>query len=1100
MLVGLFLSVFVSIFPFSLSLKAQYAVVLDSNLYSSKASFKLAISHPLIKAYNSRKQDTATIIVPFNTVYFPLYSDSLSKDSTNYAFLRYQDLAQPQFSRIKQSGSISRGIIVGSAQDASVESGMDLRFEAFLGDSIKVSASLTDQNTPIQPDGSSLQLREFDRILIQLQSNQTNASLGDIDLKLDKHPYLQLNRRVMGAEATWNSSTRLSNSGRSTKVQGGLAALRGQYQVALIPTIEGFQGPYRLTNEQGEPFVIVLAGSETIYLNGKKLERGSDRDYTIDYSFGEINFTSNRIIRASDRVRVEYQFLNQNYAQVLVAASYKQQVSNKWTFSYQLARTQAVVGAANTGLLTDEERNLLINAGDDVGNLRTERVQLADEGRTNPIRYNRIDTLLNGMSTFYYVFDPNGQFNVFFSRVSFGQGAYIRAVNQPINGIVYEFVGEGNGDFTPFRQIEAPTSKTVQSIFMEWNALKTLRINTSLAMSSFDQNRLSNKDDSDNHSFALFQDLTWKYSKLASIESFFQQSSSDFQSFDRIRDPEFERNWGGLTDNSFGERLFALKWRQKTNNGSSIVANYAQLRIAEEKKNRWELEAEWSEKWMNGQTSLRYLNQKNLGLNQDWLFINTDLSIGNLSINRWELQPLFMLSHENRSTNFRNNLTLNAINGNLSGPNYFLEYGSGLQVKSEKTEWKITLSKRNENVLIDSNSNATKRTAFLYTISQKSNQKYLKSQQRFSWFDIPNEPSFSIYSQQLGILPKNKGSIRLAYEGESRLQGVMTEIYTFVGNQFGVYYWDDINEDGIEQLDEYFPERSPEEGTHILQILPSEELQAITKVQASLQTSFSLNSLLNNADSDKGFGIDGSWSQMDENTTIDIVQFLRLNQALMLNDSLTLSGRQSSNIQLYWKGKKSITELRLISSRTQSLRNRNSFNERSNNEVVKLEAQIRPTNKIRIKNEVGFEKRRNETATLLNRRLDLSIYTFNSELNQAVSSRFKRSLFLEYKTGSGGFDTKFWTISVKSGINSIIKGGPLNIDLGINHTNLNGEFSPLANFELTGGQGVGTQLRADFRYSRSLGKGLKADVNWSLRTRANEQILQTARFTLNSSF
>lgn len=1082
-------------------LKAQsfgYEVLKSKRIAAQ--SFPFSITHPYLKSFYSSSKDTSTILIPFNPSIFPLYSDSVKDVAiTNISSFRdYNN--QTQFSRIQQSGSISRGLIVGNTQDASIESGMDLRFEAFLGDSIRVNASLTDQNTPIQPDGSSLQLREFDRVLIQLQSTQTNASLGDIDLTLAKHPYLQLNRRVMGAQAKWsNSSTKLAN-GRSMRVQGGLAALRGQYQVALIPAVEGFQGPYRLTNDQGEPFVIVLAGSESVFLNGKKLERGTDRDYTVDYSFGEINFTPNRLIRASDRIRIEYQFLNQSYPEVLVATNFEYELNQKWKISYQLARSQAVLSSASSGLLTDAERVLLNNAGDDLSQLRTERVQIADEGPSSQIRYTRVDTVINGQIIQFYRFNAEGTFNVFFSRVSFGEGAYIRAVNQPINGIVYEFVGEGNGDFSPFRQIQAPTAKTVQSALIQWNPLKSIELNSSFALSNFDKNRLSNIDDFDNNQLATFQEFKWKYSSLASVEAVFQQSSSSFETFDRIRDPEFERNWGGLLDNSFGEKLMGVKWFQNTENGSSIEASFTQLNVSEEQKGRIEFEGNWSEKWLNGQSTFRYLAQQTDGANENWLFLNADLKIGNLTAGKWQISPLLLVSHEDRSSNFGNRTILNAVNNNLRGPGYYLEYGSGLELNSDITQWKITFAKRQEDVDAAFNSESLRRNANLYGLSHSTRQKYFKSEQKLSWFDIPSEPSFSLYSQQLGTLADDMGSIRLAYEGESRLQGVLTEVYTFVGNQFGVYYWDDLNQDGVEQLDEFFPERSPEEGTHILQVLPSEELAGITKVQASVRTSFSLNAIFNKSDADKGLGVDLDWSQMDENTTTQVGQLLRLNQDLLLSDSLTLSGRQQAGFQGYWKGNRILREVRLSVSETKSLRNRNTFKEESSNERYKIESQLRATKKIRLNQSIGFEKRRNESTTLLNRRLNLSLFSMNSEIIQAVSSRFRRSLFFEYKQGSGGIGTNFRSFNLKSGINTVIKGGRLNMELGVNRTNLSGEFSPLANFELTGGQGVGTQFRADFRFSRSLGKGLKADVNWSLRTRANEQILQTARFTLNSSF
>jgi hypothetical protein len=43
--------------------------------------------------------------------------------------------------------------------------------------------------------------------------------------------------------------------------------------------VEGSQGPYKLKGQNGELYVLVISGSERVYVNGLLLERGENNDY-----------------------------------------------------------------------------------------------------------------------------------------------------------------------------------------------------------------------------------------------------------------------------------------------------------------------------------------------------------------------------------------------------------------------------------------------------------------------------------------------------------------------------------------------------------------------------------------------------------------------------------------------------------------------------------------------------------------------------------------------------------------------------------------------------------------------------------------------------
>ena len=59
--------------------------------------------------------------------------------------------------------------------------------------------------------------------------------------------------------------------------------------------------------------MIISAGSEVVWLNGLQLKRGQDRDYTIDYTSGELTFTPKHLIFFDSDIDIEYQYSESTY-------------------------------------------------------------------------------------------------------------------------------------------------------------------------------------------------------------------------------------------------------------------------------------------------------------------------------------------------------------------------------------------------------------------------------------------------------------------------------------------------------------------------------------------------------------------------------------------------------------------------------------------------------------------------------------------------------------------------------------------------------------------------------------------------------------------
>jgi len=266
---------------------------------------------------------------------------------------------------LNYSGSFARGFSIGNRQDLVLNSDLDLQLNGKIGGEIDIVAAISDQNIPLQPEGNTQNLREFDKVFIQLSKDEHNLLIGDYEIASDTSYYLNFFKKWQGLKYKDKFSFGKKNGIFSTTVATAIS--RGKYNRNTITVQEGNQGPYRLEGADGENFIIVIAATERVYLDGVLLVRGIEKDYVIDYNTAEITFTPNLLITKDVRITVDFEYNSQNYLRsgTMLNGTYQNEKSKFYASFYQEQDSRNSQGANGIGVQQKQQLALL---GDNLEN------------------------------------------------------------------------------------------------------------------------------------------------------------------------------------------------------------------------------------------------------------------------------------------------------------------------------------------------------------------------------------------------------------------------------------------------------------------------------------------------------------------------------------------------------------------------------------------------------------------------------------------------------------------------------------------------------------------------------------------------------------
>ena len=722
------------------------------------------------------------------------------------------------FDGLNTSGSITRGVTIGNNQNASVTSNLDLQITGKISDKVSLRASIQDSNIPLQDNGYSQKLDEFDQIFIELFTDRWNIRAGDLFLENRQSRFLNFNKKVQGLSTHFN----FGGEENKTDIFASAALVRGQYAKSSFTGQEGNQGPYKLRGNNGQLYVLVISGSERVYVNGILKKRGENNDYIIDYNAGEITFTSLFPITSEMRIVIEYQYSDRNYTRFVTYGGVNHEAKN-WSLGGYLYSENDVKNQPLQQNLTTEQVAILSNAGDNI-NLMNAPSAYLDSYSENKILYKKI--IVTGGEAFEYSNNSTDElYNVRFTLVGNNLGNYV-LTNSSAIGKIYQYVepiaGIPQGNYEPITRLVAPTKIQIATVLGKYNPGEKTAVDFEVGLSNNDLNLFSSLNDKNNKGVAGKLNFRQRlFTKKWKIDAFgnYQYVQENFKTIERLFNIEFNRDWN----------LTTFEGNQ------SLLINGLDFILPEKGKLTYQFEKLDFSKSFSGNRHVinGFFKLNNWNILQNSSYLKSDGTYSNSTFirNNSQVRYNFKKNWIGSSLRLENNKEKIVATQQLSSLSQrFTEYGAFVG-RGDSTKVFVEvgyLQRRNDSLQngflqkVNTSQSYYLKSKLLQT--KKSDLSVFVNYRNLKYVDEArkNEPSLNSrllyndkYFNQLML-------VTTAYETTSGTIAQQEFTYLEVEPGQGVYTWIDYNNNGIQELEEFEVAAFPDQAKYVRVFLPNQ--------------------------------------------------------------------------------------------------------------------------------------------------------------------------------------------------------------------------------------------------------------------------------------
>jgi len=412
------------------------------------------------------------------------------------------------------SGYKSINISVGTGGNMNLQQALDVTLSGEVAPQTTLSGHLTDQGTNIE---GTRELSDFDRIYVQLDNPRYTLVVGD------QYEYWPVaggiftgdQKKLTGISAEYKGGVSGGSPGFAGisssrfSVQGFGAICGGKYTIQTIKGQATLQGPYYLTGEGEQGFIMPIRGSVSITVNGEKRVEGDQGDYSVDYQLGTITISPETIIQDNDLIRVEYQYRLFDYQRTLVGANVSgalpdSSVKATGGIWYEADDKNQPLNSS----ITAADMALMAQSGDSAPQYPSGQailpVDVPQQSRIQPLY--TMDSLGRYSFTEYNPNTPTqttGFFAVWFREIGPGRGAYIvdqdsTKAHPELHSQIYKFVGQGIGTATDSTSIPLPQGTLTGEMRVSLAPHKWVSAVVDVAGMDVNNNLASSNGDNDN--------------------------------------------------------------------------------------------------------------------------------------------------------------------------------------------------------------------------------------------------------------------------------------------------------------------------------------------------------------------------------------------------------------------------------------------------------------------------------------------------------------------------------------------------------------------------------------------------------------------------